>query len=160
MWRAAAGAFILAFWTISGALEFFRGSAAYLARLSSAPERSIIDWLKQFSLTPTISFSSTKNLLCGWNVGCDPFYALSQSGLPLPVLTGSYWMQFAIIGGGILIWRSEKNPLSRTALGFCDYMVRPSDVLDYQKFWPSSAVTWAASAPPTSSCLSSHYSPS
>jgi hypothetical protein len=104
-WRIAAGIYVLACCTALHFPEFFTGARGYSARFSG-PEHLLpaFHWSTEFA--PDL-IEHARDELCAWGLLCD---RLTQWPL---ALTGSCWLQVAIILGGIIVAIRMRPPLAR-----------------------------------------------
>jgi hypothetical protein len=105
LWRFAAGIYVLGCCVALHFPEFFAGARDYSARFSG-PETFLpaFHWSTEFD--PDL-IARARDELCAWGLLCD---RLTQ--LPL-ALTGSRWLQVAIILGGIVVAIRTQPPLAR-----------------------------------------------
>jgi hypothetical protein len=105
LWRLAAGIYVLGCCVALHFPEFFAGARDYSARFSG-PETFLpaFHWSTEFD--PDL-IARARDELCAWGLLCD---RLTQ--LPL-ALTGSRWLQLAIILGGIVVAIRTQPPLAR-----------------------------------------------
>jgi hypothetical protein len=105
LWRSAAGVYVLACCAALHFPEFFVGARDYSARFSG-PEHFLpaFHWSTEFA--PDL-VARARDELCAWGLLCD---RLTQWPL---ALTGSRWLQVAIILGGIVVAIRTQPPLAR-----------------------------------------------
>jgi hypothetical protein len=110
LWRLTAGIYVLACCAAFRFPEFFAGARDYSARFSG-PEHFLpaFHWSTEFA--PGL-IAHARDELCAWGLLCD---RLTQWPF---VLTGSRWLQLAIILGGIAVAIRMRSPLARIAALF------------------------------------------
>jgi hypothetical protein len=121
MWRLGAGISVILFWAMSGAANFYIGSAEYIIR----PVRQVgfLQWIHAFHWGINTSTASAKSLLCTWGIVCYPLYWLGAAGLPIPIISGSYWIPVMVVLGGVLCALSQPRALVRVAATFTSIWV-------------------------------------
>lgn len=108
LWRIASGLCVAAYGYALGFLEFFSASKAYSARFIGADTwLPLINWPIDISRA---SIAQARDMLCSMGVVCDRFPTISFA------LTGSYWLQIAIILGGLAAFYRMPKSLSRIGL--------------------------------------------
>ena len=105
LWRAAAGAYVLACCAALHFFEFYTGARASSARFSSA-EIALLQLRGAADLSSN-ALATARELLCGAGIFCDRL-----SNWP-GALTGSYWLHVAIVLGGIAVALRMPAPLAR-----------------------------------------------
>jgi hypothetical protein len=105
LWRLAAGIYVLGCCAALHFPEFFAGARGYSARFSG-PEGflPVLHWSTEFD--PDL-IARARDELCAWGLLCD---RLTQWPL---ALTGSRWLQVAIILGGLVVAIRTQPPLAR-----------------------------------------------
>jgi hypothetical protein len=105
LWRLAAGIYVLGCCAALHFPEFFAGARDYSARFSGpAGFLPAFHWSTEFD--PDL-IARARDELCAWGLLCD---RLTQWPL---ALTGSRWLQVAIILGGIVVAIRTQPPLAR-----------------------------------------------
>jgi hypothetical protein len=105
LWRLAAGIYVLGCCAALHFPEFFAGARDYSARFSGpAGLLPAFHWSTEFD--PDL-IARARDELCAWGLLCD---RLTQWPL---ALTGSRWLQVAIILGGIVVAIRTQPPLAR-----------------------------------------------
>jgi hypothetical protein len=105
LWRLAAGVYVLGCCAALHFPEFFAGASGYSARFSGQEGfLPALHWSTEFA--PDL-IARARDELCAWGLLCDRLTQLRFA------LTGSRWLQVAIILGGIVVAIRTQPPLAR-----------------------------------------------